>query len=192
MDSTPTAIPLAASPLFKLPPELRLQVYEYALYNGHDGICEITRNEGIPEPALLYTCKAVRQEGIPVFYTVNSIRLVAESFHPAVHNLLVRKVASIRKSSALPKGLDVQICTSGRRSFQNLTLWIQSIHSGKTLKPSEDPRASAEMDAESKFLDSLFRIAEGTEDRPRADVERVLNGIRGGLIALNKEWKLDA
>ena len=123
---------------------------------------------------------------------MNSIRLVAESFHPAVHNLLVRKVASIRKSSALPKGLDVQICTSGRRNFQNLTLWIQYMHSGKTLKPSEDPRASAEMDAESKFLDSLFRIAEGMEDRPWADVERVLNGLRGRLTALNKEWKLDA
>lgn len=66
------------------------------------------------------------------------------------------------------------------------------MHSGKTLKPSEDPRASAEMDAESKFLDSLFRIAEGMEDRPWADVERVLNGLRGRLTALNKEWKLDA
>lgn len=132
MDSTPKATPIAASPLFKLPAELRLRIYEYALYSeDHDGICEITRNEGIPEPALLFTCKVARHQGIAVFNTVNSIRLIADSFHPAVHSLLVRKVASIRRSSAHIKGLDVQIYTTGRRNFRNLTLWLQNVHSGR-------------------------------------------------------------
>lgn len=193
MDSDPTAITIAASPLFKLPAELRLQIYGYAQYSNDDGICEITQKGGIPEPALLFTCKAARHEGIAVFYTVNSIRLVAESYHPAVHNLFLRKVASISKSIAHVKWLDVEIGTSGRRNFQNLTLWLQYVHSGKSLKPCpEDPQAPAEVEAEPNFVDSLFRIAAGMKDRPWADVERVVNGLRGGLIALNREWELDA
>lgn len=125
MSSTTTAISIAASPLFKLPAELRLRIYEYALYSDNDGLCEVTRKHGIPEPALLFTCKAVRDESVTLFYKVNSIRLVAESYHPAVHNLIARKVAAIRTAGMHLGGLEIEIFTVGRRNFQNLTLWVQ-------------------------------------------------------------------
>lgn len=177
----------------KLPAELRLRIYKYALYSDDDGVCEVTRNEGIPEPALLFTCKTVGEEGVAIFYTVNSIRLVAESFHPAVHNLIAHKVAAIRTAGMHLGELEIEIFTIGKRNFHNLPLWVQHIHSGKTLKPcATDHQVPAEMEPESKFVDSLFRIAEGVREGPWADVERVVNGLRGGLVALNEEWKADA
>lgn len=193
MSSTTTAVSIAASPLFKLPAELRLRIYEYVLYSDNDGICEVTRKHGIPEPGLLFTCKTVRDEGVAIFYTVNSIRLVADSFHPAVHNLIARKVTAIRTAGMHLGGLEIEIFTVGRRNFQNLTLWVQYIHSGKTLDPcATDHQVPAEVEPESKFVDSLFRIAEGMRERPWTDVERIVVGLRGGLVALNEEWKADA
>lgn len=193
MDATTAATPDAASMLLKLPAELRLRIYEYALYIDGEGICEITRNEGIPEPALLLTCKVVRDEGVAIFYAVNTVRLVTESFYPAVHNLIARKVSALRTTGVNVKKLDVEICASGKRNFQNLTFWVQFLHSGKTMNPSlAEPQVSAAMDPEPMFVDSLFRIAAGMRERPWAEVLRVVNGLRGGLIALDKEWEEDA
>lgn len=193
MDTTSTATTTPASLLLKLPAELRLQIYEYALYIDDDGVCEVTRNGGIPEPALLFTCKTVRDEGIAVFYSVNTVCLIAESFHPGVHNLIASKVAAFKTAGVNLKKLDVEICAIGKRNFRNLIAWVQFLHSGKTMNPSlAVPQVAAAMEPEPMFVDSLFRIAEGMRQRPWADVDRVINGLRGGLIALNEEWKEDA
>lgn len=95
MEWTALATSIAASPLFKLPPELRLRIYEYAVYSCEDQLCEVTRKDGIPELALLFTCKTVRAKAIPVFYTVNTFRIAIESYHAAVQVLTARKKAAL-------------------------------------------------------------------------------------------------
>jgi hypothetical protein len=114
MNTASPATSTAASPLFKLPAELRLRTYEYVLYiNLHDGICEVTRKKDILEPALLSTCKTVSDEGIAIFYSVNTVRLIAESFHPAVHNFIARKVAACKTAGGNLRKVDVEICAFG-------------------------------------------------------------------------------
>lgn len=88
--------------MFKLPTELRLRIYEYAVYRGEDGLCKITRKDGIPEPALLFTCKAIRAEAIAVFYTVNIFHTIMEFYHPAVLILMPRK-----KDALIAAGINI-------------------------------------------------------------------------------------
>jgi hypothetical protein len=137
MNTASPATSTAASPLFKLPAELRLRTYEYVLYiNLHDGICEVTRKKGILEPALLFTCKTVSDEGIAIFYSVNTVRLIAESFHPAVHNFIARKVAACKTAGGNLRKVDVETCAFGKGDFWNLTAWVQFLYWGKRMNPS--------------------------------------------------------
>jgi hypothetical protein len=64
---------IARSPFFtKFPPEIRLQIYKYALFIANDdGYCVVIKEKGIPEPPLLLTCKAIRKEAIETFYHQN-------------------------------------------------------------------------------------------------------------------------
>lgn len=93
-DSSSTSSSIDHSPLFKLPRELRDNIYEYAVYSeDDDGICTVTRRRGIPEPPLLFTCNIIREEAVEVFYSVNIFRvnLLRDDLHPAAKLLLVRK-----------------------------------------------------------------------------------------------------
>lgn len=63
-ESQPHCVPSVSSALdlpepvtlFRIPPELRNRIYEYALHL-EDGVCEVSEELGIPELALLMTCK---------------------------------------------------------------------------------------------------------------------------------------
>jgi len=41
-------------------------------------------------------------------------------------------------------------------------------------------------------MDGLFRIAEGTRQRPYGEVEGIIDALYGGLIFANKKWKSGA
>jgi hypothetical protein len=85
--------PIAQFPLFsKLPAELRLKIYQYALYpEDKDGFYDVTRTNGIPEPPLLFTSKAIRNEAIEIFYRKNRFKLIMPSWDPAAEVLIMRK-----------------------------------------------------------------------------------------------------
>jgi hypothetical protein len=77
----------ASAPLLRLPPEIRNIIYKCALYLD-DGICEVDVATGIPEPALLLTCKEIRREAIGIFYSTNDVRLVIDSYSPSIPILM--------------------------------------------------------------------------------------------------------
>ena len=58
--------PVSQSPLWKLPPELRICIYEYALFQSD--WCMVTRQHGIPEPALLLACKTINSDAALVMW----------------------------------------------------------------------------------------------------------------------------
>lgn len=78
----------------ELAPELRLIVYEYALYLD-DGVIGVNETAGIPEPALLLTSKTIRHEALPIFYTRNTLHLLIHSYTPATPLLIHRKQEAI-------------------------------------------------------------------------------------------------
>jgi hypothetical protein len=115
---------IADSPLFKLPPELRLRIYEYAVYSeDDDGKCKVTREHGIPEPPLLFTCKTVRGEAISSFYSVNNFHNIVELLHPATIVLTMRKKNSLLAQGERFKG---RFRVSGPHSSLTNDAWPQS------------------------------------------------------------------
>jgi hypothetical protein len=205
MDSTAMATSVAASPLFKLPAELRLRIYEYALrsdkpaYVGFyrkNGHCTVTRANGIPEPALLFTCKAVREEAIKTFYTVNVFGATVENCHPAAHIIMARKKAILQAMGMDVTKIAVQTSQFGLKNFQNLMLWLQYIHQGGMI-PSVTYATSivsrkAKLRSTARFMSSLTNIATAMRGSPWAEVENIIKGLRLGLIAFDDEWQEDA
>lgn len=51
----------------------------------------VTRQYGIPEPALLLACKTIRQEALWIFYAEADFRADAPAFDPAIYELFTRK-----------------------------------------------------------------------------------------------------
>lgn len=77
------------SPLFKLALELRKDIYRYALIK--QGAIDITKDHGIPEPALLSACKIIRSETLEIFYGENDFTCTPYGFDHALC-LLVQKI----------------------------------------------------------------------------------------------------
>jgi len=199
------ATSVAASPLFKLPAELRLRIYEYALKNEKgtnriswaEDFCEIARDNGIPEPALLFTCKAVREEAVQTYYTVNRFCVIAKDCHPAAHVLMARKKVFLQTMGLDVTKIAVEYRTTGLKNFQNLLLWLRYLHQGEKIGHcSQAARKSGSTHEKIimaiRFMASLTQIAEDMSGRPWADVEKIITGLRSGLIAMDEQWKVDA
>lgn len=65
------------STLFKVAPELRNTIYRYALVENTD--ITISKNNGIPELALLPACKIIRSDARSIFFGENDFPCRVES-----------------------------------------------------------------------------------------------------------------
>lgn len=194
-NTSSTSVSVTRSPLFKLPRELRDKIYEYAVYSGDDGICYITREDGIPEPSLLFTCKVVREEAVEVFYNVNSVRPKVISLHPAAVVLHARKLRSLMMKGLRTKGTDAITFDYNSLEFRtleslqgNLMLWLQYVHVGEIrITPEFPKKKTTDSDAHLKIINSMFKIARGMGRSPWDYVKAILDDIWRGLIAVAKE-----
>jgi hypothetical protein len=188
---------IARSPLFtKLPPELRLKICEYALYTPDDeGFCVVTKKDGIPEPPLLFTCNTICGEAISSFYSVNNFHNIVELLHPATIVLTLRKKISLLAQGVRVKGRTDNILsynslrTLRRLPWPNLRLWLEYVHAGECACPDlhrfEEILHKAKLDT----IVSMFKIASGLQAKPWSEVEQIMDGLYGGLMAAyNFQW----
>lgn len=185
-----TAHPVADCALFKLPPELRNRIYEYGVAIDPDegvgtwpeetpGDIKITRENGIPEPALLTTCKTDRREAIEVYYNLHSVRLVMDSFDSTPAVLGKRKQISLSTQYDLKVQEEpVWVESPDQRSWANLKIWLERVHQEVLCD------AFCEMWEEFRYgeADVLYRLprmAEKLRDKPWAEVEKLVNNFRG-------------
>lgn len=67
-------------PLLKLPPELRNRIYRYAIVQDEPiDVAETTKKK---EPALLATCKEIREQALKMFYHENTFYCLANFLPP--------------------------------------------------------------------------------------------------------------
>lgn len=69
----------SSSPLLSLAPELRNEIYKYTFYKKgmYHLIISITGNE--PQPPLMRTCRQLRNEALPLWYTNKDFRVTVDS-----------------------------------------------------------------------------------------------------------------
>ena len=183
------------SPLLKLPTELRLSIYEYALAALHreEGeICAVTRELGIGEPALLLTCKVTRKETTKISYTGKRFCLVTKACHPAAEVLMARKIAVVAMLGVDAAQLESN-CSHlnyGRPDFRNLTLWLQHLHQGEAIGGCHLAvcrRGCYRGSRLLKFLNALTQVVKNMEGLPWVEVKEIINGLGKGLIAMHEE-----
>jgi hypothetical protein len=181
------ALPSAVTQCYfwKLPPELRILIYEYALYNP-DWL-PVTKQHGIPEPALLLASKLTRKESLGIFYASTLFRVDTPAFDPSIYALFARKDKS--HASYDRRVVGVYMDPTGPRHWRNLLKWLKRHHAGSLPRPwlwnNFTLRFSAQ---ERSFVASLFAITSGLSGRSWLEVEAVLAGLHGGLSALHGEW----
>jgi hypothetical protein len=189
---------VARSPFFtKFQPEIRLQIYKYALFIANDdGYCVVTKEKGIPEPPLLLTCKAIRKEAIETFYHQNWFLLVLKDWDPAADVLMTRKTRLLGFNE-----LDfLQHCDEGRR-WANLLKWLRFYHAGeahalgpqpsKKMFPSEGGDRPMIGPAKWGFIDSMFKIVAAMKEKPWEEARKIIEGLRIGLYVLEPGWGVD-
>jgi hypothetical protein len=181
---------IANSPLFKLAAELRLRIYEYAVYSDDNGHCKVTREHGIPEPPLLFTCKFICKEAVNSFYSVNEFHMMADLLHPAALVLMGRKNKSLELLGTGIRGRrftvinDEDISSIDVLAWDRLRLWLEYVHAGECsclkLRGTSGDRLA---------IASMFKIAAGLKNKPWGEVQAIVDGLYAGLMAVNDlEW----
>ena len=181
-----TALPSAAAQCYfwKLPPELRIHIYEYALYQP-DWVT-VAKQHGIPEPALLLACKLTRKEPFGIFYASTLFRVDTPAFDPKIYNLFAREDKT--HASYDRRVVGVYIDPRGPRHWRNLLKWLKGHHAGNLPRPWLYNNFTLRFSAQERsFIASLFAITTGLRGRSWLEVEAVLAGLHIGLRALHGE-----
>ena len=192
-NSTTSHPSVAHSPLFKLPRELRDYIYEYSFYSlytpGSDGEYRInvTKDEGIPEPALLLTCKIIREEAIMLLYGQYRFMLIIESHDPAVMLLWNAKMVHLQRDYNLVTASQ-GASRAGPRSWGNLKRTLQLVHSGHHLFVDMGERGAYNYSQEEEFLQGMFNVARSMYYEEWELVEDTLQMLRQGLVAMDRDW----
>lgn len=182
---------VAESPLFRLPRELRDQIYKIALELSLPLDYVTVTRSGLPEPALLTTCKTIRREAIGIHYSTSSFTIEIYDYHPAAAVLWRRKWESLEKQYGVKERCfdsDHQLYTSyaGHENWKNLKLWLQFAHEGMCGAPGE---MDIEHKAEKRLIYALFGTVMMIADKPWEDAEFMLETFHPVLVSLNRKWK---
>lgn len=169
------------SRLLNLPGELRNLIYEYATYT--DVKCQITKANGIPEPALLMTCKRIRKEAMCIYYASNTAVLESIAFDAAAERLYFRKY------EVLLTDHDFELATPGMKfagppNWTNLKGRLRSYHGGHSFVTSSDTRLPPAL----IVAFGMMRAVMAMQARPWEEVESILESLRAGLVAIDSIW----
>lgn len=180
------------STLYKLPPELRNRIYSYAPATD-DGWVDVTEENGIPEPALLFTCKHIRKEAIGIFYNENKFLLIIKDCHPAA------QILWNRKRDALAPNIDIStkqyvVQEKGLKHWNNLKKSLQAAH-GQDIELQDQGEFSVELSTnegqEVEFRFGLEKMASMMMYQPWEEVEKVVDSLCIGLIKIHPGWARD-
>jgi hypothetical protein len=177
--------------LLDLPPELRVRIYEYAVW-AEDG-CLVTKTRGVPEPPPLMTSTAIRKEAIDVYYSINAIDMKIESDDMTIGSFWARKSKILRRQYGItPNHANADF--EGPPSWTSLKHWIKAAHKGeKDLAefgpvPADPTVDSTEEAKELKLVFGIISSVIAMRSRPWEEVEPIVEALRVGLTAIDDMW----
>ncbi len=117
------------SPLSRLPPELRLRIYEFTLHQSYFNIGPYKSFKGPPRSdhaekhhllALAKTCKAINRECVPVLYSINSFHILGRHTKSIVRLLSAFREAIGEKNTAALNSIVLEIGMLTMESFETV------------------------------------------------------------------------
>ena len=88
--------------LLDLPAELKLAIYEFALFDEDDPI-EI--DEELQEPPLLWVCREIRTAARKIWYAENSFRTTAFNLNLSLYHMWTEKLTALGISRQVRVGV---------------------------------------------------------------------------------------
>ena len=115
-----TALDQSSSPLMRLPAELRLRIYDYAL--TEDTYVMLLNDEGAKtgQPALLRTCRQIRNEALDLYYSSNVFALVVDVNGRKAMETEIRWTVRLGARCQLIKKFIIEICCKHWRASEAL------------------------------------------------------------------------
>ena len=174
------------SPLSKLPAEIRIRIYEYALYQSPFNIGPYQSLKGPSRPgytekhhhslALARTCKAVNSECIPVFYSVNTFHILGRHAKYILRRLeAFREVIGAKNTAAL-KSIVLEIGMLTMESFETVFSSLDEFQTllRETKALSESGEWECSFRARARFIICLRQFCESRFilDLDFADIEK--------------------
>jgi hypothetical protein len=189
MDKAESAQPDRPTPdsgfslMLDLPPELRIKIYEYAVWT--DGECMVTKAGGVPEPPLLMTSKAIRKEAMDVYYSINTMRFLVLSVDHAAESLVFHKLQILEARYGVKADV-FGAAFSGPPNWTNLKAWLHSLQGSSKRYVSFKAKGHEAM--EFKMVIGLMHSAVAMRSLPWIEAEWNLELLRAGLIAIDARW----
>ncbi|KAK3115471.1 hypothetical protein LTR53_005128 [Teratosphaeriaceae sp. CCFEE 6253] len=141
--------------LFRLPGELRNEIYAYALTSTEP--IEVAA-KGPGQPSLLRVCKGVRNEASKIYYGENQFRLKVLDFNGAELTPFCRQYRRYDTQHDKTDVSNVSFLLRGDPSFTNLIRWCEELYWDRSMRPEFDkPVTNSDYvcDAAFKMVDAL-------------------------------------
>ena len=154
-----------ATPLLNIPPELRNKIYRFSLVNTGDPFYTnwVDVNHYWPEqPALLQTCRQIKQEATSIYYEENEFFLcvgLLDNMPTSQHWILTQ---------APCHHVTVNLVCSDKVSWSGLNTWLRRYYEGGV----------SGLHTGEPHLQYAFRIVKAMQDVPWSTVEKVLELYR--------------
>ncbi|KAH0183772.1 hypothetical protein KCU90_g27562, partial [Aureobasidium melanogenum] len=95
-DNLPPSV--SSSPLFRLPRDLRLQIYSYLLTSSQNILWPVEHQSHSLNPQLLRTCRSIYEEAAHVLYQTNTLAFA----HPSDANMFAHALSNRSFASLIP------------------------------------------------------------------------------------------
>ncbi|KAK4963697.1 hypothetical protein LTR10_001328 [Elasticomyces elasticus] len=176
--------------LFKIPGEIRNQIYEYALLEPKKIKIKPT---GPGEPPLLRVSKRIRDEASSIYYTLNTFHVYITDFDGAAVTPFSRQISRYDFHPPLNKGeggaSNVLFLMGGDAKWDNLVRWIKDVHNYQsTFRPDLDkPQTRNDY-----IVGAAFKLEEAMRWMGWGMVEKALSAFQHGLKGTCSAWGRDA
>lgn len=147
--------PDQTSPLLGLPGELRNRIYRAALLEDH---IDVT-NASFTEPGLLRTCKLIRHEAGPIFYTENTFEIEVRDYDSAAIVKWTKKEKNVAKEFKVEE-MSARVSKGPQTPhWQNLVTAADRLAKGEIKMYPYQPTGSVEsMRGEKKLIQRVINL----------------------------------
>ncbi|KAK3706038.1 hypothetical protein LTR37_013032 [Vermiconidia calcicola] len=178
----------ARSSLLGLPGELRNRIHRNALLTDDSDV--IVDANGVPEPALLLTCKQIRAEGAQIYYSESDFMIHVPDYDTAVVLKWTRRLVLIRENYRIYAKSGTLILSYPQPHWVNLVTWLERLFNEEVfLRPYPPSQAPAGTSTELLIIGGMFALVQAIRGQPRSRVKTLLDEQHDILISIDKQWE---
>ncbi|KAK6392664.1 hypothetical protein LTR65_003437 [Meristemomyces frigidus] len=174
--------PAPTSLLLRLPPELRLSIWEFALVE--DGPVRVTPL--LQQPGLLRTCRQIREEAMKTWLHSNFFWFDVVDCDATLIKAFVKHARQLISTLGLALTLRGGCDGNGREHWRNLVEWCTAVRSGQAFVVLK----SDDLNRMGRVVAAAHAITPDYADCTWQECEKALEHLRFAVGGLEPQWLL--